>query len=416
MKLTKRILDAATYHDQGGTHYLWDDDLAGFGVRIYPTGRKSFLVTYRVKGRQRFQTVGKVGELTLQQARKIAMEILVEVRHGHDPSGERQARSKAPTMADLATRFMVEHAHVKKKPSSAKTDDSMWKLYVLPKLKKRKVADITREDVAKLHTALSKTPYAANRMLELLRKSFNLAEIWGWRRDGSNPCRHIQKYKEEKRERYLSRDELARLAETLNTAEALGAETPATIAALRLLIFTGCRLGEILKLRWAEVHFERRFLRLADSKTGRKTIYLNAPALELLANIDRPDDNPYVIRGLKPDTHLVNLKDPWYRLRKQAGIDDVRIHDLRHTFASFGAGAGLSLPLLGKMLGHSQPATTQRYAHLAADPVLWAVDRVGAELQAAMEGGKGRPEPSSPTIVEPIQEEWLASLTENQPS
>lgn len=385
MKLTKRVIDHAKYdRAKGSAHYLWDRDLAGFGVRVYPSGRKSFVVAYRAKGRQRFHTLGRFGEMTVQQARGAAIEVLARVRRGEDPSGDRQAYRRGPTVADLAERYMREHARPKKKPSSVRNDEQQWRNHVLPVLGKRKVADVSREDVSKLHGSLESTPYAANRVLALLSKAFNLAEVWGWRPDGSNPCRHVQKYREQRRERFLSVKELTGLAAVLNEAEREGREQANAIAAIRLLIFTGCRVGEILRLKWSEIDFERRCLRLSDSKTGQKIVHLNSPALEVLAGLERVAGNPYALAGGKSGMHLVNLKDPWRRLRKAAGLEDVRIHDLRHSWASFAAGSGLSLPVIGKLLGHTQASTTQRYAHLAADPLRQATERVGAEIAAAM--------------------------------
>jgi integrase len=335
---------------------------------------------------ERFYTLGRVGEMTVQQARTRALEVLAAARRGEDPSGERLASFQSPTLADLAERFLREHARVKKKPSSVETDERIWKIHILPDLGRLKVVDVTRADVSRLHARMARTPYQANRVLAVLSKAFNLAEVWGWRVGGSNPCRHLERYREERRERFLSGDELSGLSAVLTQAEQAKWESPFAIAALRLLILTGCRVGEIVKLRWSEVDFDRRCLRLADSKTGKKTIYLNAPALEILADLERAPTNPYVVQGDRSDGHLVGLTRVWFRLRRRAGLDDVRLHDLRHTFASFGAGTGLSLPILGKLLGHTQAVTTQRYAHLAAAPMQEAAERIGATLGAALAG------------------------------
>ena len=387
MKLTKRTVDSLTYTRKSGAQCVWDDDLAGFGVRVYPTGRKSFVVTYRADGRQRFHTVGRVGELTMHEARTKAMEVLASVRRGSDPSGDRIAYRQAPTMKDLSERYMREHARPRKKPSGAKNDERVWANHILPSLGRKKVADVTRADVFQIHAQMGeKTPIQANRTLAVLSKAFNLCEIWGWRPDGSNPARHVPRFPENKRERFLSEAELLRLAEALNEVERLQLEKPAAIAAIRLILLTGCRSGEIKGLRWSEVDFQRRCLRLADSKTGRKTIYLSSGALQVLAGIEREDDNPHVIVGAKPGSHFRGLSRPWFRIRKRAGLDDVRLHDLRHTYASVGAGIGLSLPMIGNLLGHTVPATTQRYAHLAANPMLEAAERIGASLDAAMSG------------------------------
>ena len=385
MRLTKRTVDALAYTRKSGAQCAWDDELAGFGVRVYPTGRKSFVVNYRVDGRQRFFTLGKVGELTVHEARTQAMQVLAAARRGEDASGDRIAYRQAPTMKDLAERYLREHARPRNKPRTVASAEQVLRLG------KKKVEDVTRADVFALHSAMAGTPTQANRALAVISKAFNLCEIWGWRPDGSNPARHVPRYPENKLERYLSQDELSRLADTLNEAERLRTEEAPSIAALRLILLTGCRSGEIKELRWSEVDFDRRCLRLADSKTGRKTIYLSSGALEVLAGIERQPGNPYVIVGAKPGQHLVGLTRQWFRIRKRAGLEDVRLHDLRHTYASIGAGIGLSLPIIGKLLGHSVPATTQRYAHLAANPMLEAAERIGAALDAAMSGAPKAP-------------------------
>ncbi len=383
MRLTKRLIDAAQY--EGGTDYRWDDGLPSFGIRVYPSGRKSFVVAYRVMGRKRIMVLGRYGVLTLDQARRRARKVLAEASDGNDPSRDRQALRDAPTVADLAKRFLTDHAP-KKKSSSIRDDRRMWKLHILTRLGRRKVSDITRDDIDRLHSRMRETPYAANRVLALLSKAFNLAEVWGWRPDASNPCRHVKPYKEEKRERYLSAAELTRLGAVLDAIEHERVELPGVATAIRLLLLTGCRLNEILSLRWTDVDFERGCLYLADSKTGKRSVLLNRGAIRMLSCAERIAGNPFVIPGKRQGRHLVNLSKPWRRIRERAGIPDVRLHDLRHTFGSFGAGAGLSLPLIGKMLGHSQPATTARYAHLASDPLRQAVNLVGEEIETALSG------------------------------
>jgi integrase len=212
----------------------------------------------------------------------------------------------------------------------------------------------------------------------------NLAEAWGLRVDGSNPVRHVAKYHEDKRERYLTRQELQRLGAVLADAQDRSIENPFVIAAIGLLVLTGARLSEILTLRWDHVDLENQVLRLPDSKTGAKLIYLNAAAIKLLRGMPRMQANPYVIAGKKPGARLINLQKPWRRIRARASLPDVRIHDLRHSFASIAAGAGMSLPMIGKLLGHTQPATTARYAHLAADPLRAAADVIGGEISTMM--------------------------------
>ena len=283
--------------------------------------------------------------------------------------------------------FMAEHVKSKRKASTAREYQRIARLYVVPRLGRRPISDIQRQDIAKLHHELADKPYQANRTLALLSKFFNWTEKHGLRPDGSNPCRHLEKYRESRRERFLSDAELARLGGALQKVENEKSATPWAIAAVRLLAFTGARLSEILTLEWGHVNAELGLLILPDSKTGRKVIHLSPPALATLQAIPRLQDNPFVICGERPRRHLVNLQKPWRRIRAVANLDDVRLHDLRHSFASVSAASGHSLVLIGKMLGHSQPATTARYAHLANDPVKAASDAVGSHIAAAMNTG-----------------------------
>ncbi len=379
-RLNRRTINNARYQGPG-TCYIWDTEIRGFGLRIYPSGLKSFVLTYTAKGRQRFYTLCRLGEMTLQQGRTEAM---VRARKGEDPSGARLAARQAPSMSDLANRFIDEHARIKKKARNAKRDRRAWDRCILPRFGRRKVADIERADVAKLIADMSSTPAMANKVITLLSKAFNLAEIWGWRPEGTNPCRHISRYREESRKRYLSEQELSRLGEVLAEAERTRGGLAHCIAALRLLILTGCRSAEILTLRWEDVDFERRCLRLLDSKTGSRTVVLNAGALQILTDLERIEGNPHVIPGLKPGSHRSSLQHLWKRIRQEAEIDDVRLHDLRHTYASFGVNAGHNLSVIGKLLGHTKILTTQCYAHLADSSIRQANEMIGAALEATL--------------------------------
>ncbi len=284
--------------------------------------------------------------------------------------------------------FLEEHVGAKLKDSTAHGYADFLKRLVLPKIGKLKTDQVSNADIARLHHELKNSPYQANRVLAVVSKMFGWAERHGYREGGTNPAKHVERYRESKRERFLSSAEYGSLADALAQAEADGSVSPFSIAAVRLLVFTGARLSEILTLKWEHVDFERALLLLSDSKTGQKAIPLPAPALEVLTSIPRVENNPYVICGAKPDAHLVNLQKPWRRIRKAAGLDDVRLHDLRHSFASAAAATGASLPLIGKMLGHTQAQTTQRYAHLADDPVRAAGEKAGAWITSAMTGGK----------------------------
>ncbi len=384
-KITKRRVEAIKPSDRD--IFEWDDELRGFAIRVKPSGVRSYVVQYRNQhGRSRRLTIGTHGRLTAEQARAEAQQLLSLVARGGDPAEDRKAFREAPTMAEFAERYMTDYAPYKKKPGTLETDRINLRCHVLPALGSLTMAAITKTDVTHLHQSMKSTPGAANRTIQLVSHMMNVAEKWGLRPDGSNPCRHVEKFKEKKRERYLSASELASLGDVLKEAERTKTELPSAIAAIRLLIFTGCRRGEILTLRWEHVDFENACLRLPDSKTGARVIHLNAPALEILNTIARQDGNPHVIVGAKPGTHLVNLKKPWHRIREAAGIEDVRLHDLRHSFASVAVGLGEGLPIVGKLLGHTQPQTTQRYAHLAADPVRTATERIGAAISGMMQG------------------------------
>lgn len=381
-KLTKRLIDSL--RAEGGDLVLWDDELPGFGLRVKPSGAKSFCVQYRTQGRSRRVTIGHYGRLTVDEGRKLARQMLAEVDKGQDPAALKAEGRQAPTVRDLAERYLAQHASTKKKPRSASQDTRLLERFILPVLGRQKVKNVDRADVTKLHHSLRDTPYQANRVMALLSKMFNLAERWGLRPDASNPCRHVEKYKEAKRERFLSPEELARLGAALAELEQEGLELSSTITAVRLLILTGCRREEILGLQWEHVDLERACLRLPDSKTGAKTVYLNQPAMEALAQTPRLEGNPFVCPGLKPGEHLVGLPKAWGRIQKRAGLEGVRLHDLRHSFASVGAAAGLGLPIIGALLGHTQAATTQRYAHLGADPIRAANEEVGRRLAEAL--------------------------------
>jgi integrase len=387
--ITKRTVDSL----KPGA-FVWD---RGFGAKATDTGSKIYLLGYRIGRRRRRYTIGEHGRpWTLEGAKKEAGRLLALIATGVDPLAVKAASRAAPTFREVAERFLREHAEAKRRPSTARLYRGLLDRAVLPTLGNHAVTEITRADVAALHHLRRRTPVDANRMVKLLSKIFSMAERWGLRVDGSNPARNIDAFPEESRHRYLSADEFARLGEVMRAAtrgpikigRKLERLSPTALAAIKLLIFTGCRRGEILSLKWGHVDHEHRELRLPTSKTGYKIVPLNAPALAILTTLPRVEGNEHVLPGLRDGAHLVNVTKTWHMVRALAGLKDVRLHDLRHSLASIGADAGLSLPMIGKLLGHSVPATTARYAHLSQQPVKQASELVGKHIAAALRGGR----------------------------
>lgn len=383
-KLTKRTADIAAAAET--MFILWDDELRGFGLRIYPNGRKVYVVKCRIKGQQRFITLGQHGPVTADQARAKAYNILSEAKNGRDPARELDQVRKSPTMKELGERFLKDYVAIRCKTTTQYEYRRSVELFINPKIGTRKASDIERKDIAELHHGLRETPYQANRTLGVLSKMFNLAEVWGVRPDHSNPCLHVKKFSEQKRERFLSPEEYVALGKTLNEIEAEGSETKSSINAIRLLMLTGCRLGEIMTLKWDYVDLRAREFRLPDSKTGAKVVHFGEIVVDVLKNIERIEGNPWVITGRQEGARLTDLQHPWRRIRVRAGMPELRIHDLRHSYASGALALGEGLPMIGKLLGHTQVQTTARYAHLANDPVKAAAGKVSDFIGKAVMG------------------------------
>ena len=365
---------------------VWDLSPFGFAVRCQRVA-KVYCLKYRFKGRQRWLTIGKHGSpWTPETARTEAERLLGMVAAGNDPAVHRDTEKQAPTMKEALERFMSEHVRKKRKTGTVSEYARLLDKIILPAFGRHRVKDVVTADVTRLHSGLSGTPYQANRCVALLSKFFNWAEREAIRPQFSNPCRHVEKFKEEKRERMLSPEELGRLGDAIS---ACNDKSPYVVAAIKLLAFTGARLNEILTLRWEYVDLVKGEARLPDSKSGAKTIHLPPPAMAVLADLPRTEGNPHVIVGQKSGGHLVNLGKPWRAIRSASGLSDVRIHDLRHAFASVAASSGMGLPIIGKLLGHSQPQTTARYAHLAADPLKEAAASVAGTIAAAMQISNG---------------------------
>ena len=381
MKLTKKIIDAQEYNGSA-KHIIWDGELKGFGVRVYPTGNKSFVMDYRDNNRKSLMVLGSYSKLTLDQARKEAKANFAGLAKGINPLQKRQEKRQGNRIKDLCVAYIEGHAVNKK---SGKDDISKINRFIIPEWGNLLVVNIKRADVSALHTKLGKCGhYQANRTYSLLSKMFNLARIWGFvPEEHVNPCFGIQKFKEEKRDRFVSQDE-----EFPKLAEAINAELNKTVvSAIWLYLLTGVRKDELLTLKWANIDLNTKQLTLTDTKNG-KTHYLplSLAAVDILTQIPRIQDNPFVLVGKNEGCHFVGIDKPWQRIRKAAGLDDLRLHDLRRTVGSWLAQSGNSLHLIGKVLNHSNQSTTAIYARFGQESVRDALEQHG-HLITGMVGG-----------------------------
>jgi len=374
--LTKTLVEKLEPKDKD--YIIWDSKLTGFGLKVTPKGRKVYLLKYRNKeGRQRKPAIGTHGDITCEEARVTAKDMLADKTKGKDPSILKQTLRNSPTISELCDRFLKEYSEVYKKPRSVELDELQIRRHIKPHIGNLKAVSITKSDINKLHARLKNIPATANRVVMLLSKIFNVSEEWHIRPQNSNPVQNINKYKESKRERYLTNIEIKRLGDTLDRLEIEGKESIYVLKLIRLLMFTGARLSEIRDAKWEWVDLKNATLSLPDSKTGKKIIHLSPATIEILESTPRVEDNPYIIVGSLEGKALNAAQKPWQRIRKLAGLEDVRIHDLRHTFASLCVAQGMSLQMVAKLLGHSQTSTSERYAHLAHSPIQEASAMVG---------------------------------------
>ena len=440
VRLTKRAVDAIR---PDGKRALWfDTDLKGFGLKVEPSGVMTWIVEYRpgAGGRgaaKRRVTLGKLGALTPDEARGLAKDVLAKVHAGADPAALKAEAKVARTIADLCDEYLKEAIKgnviskrgAPKKESTLVTDHGRIERHIKPLLGRKLVRDITRADIERFLRDVANGRTAtdvktkkhgraivtggkgtATRTVRLLGGIFSYAIQLGARTD--NPTHGVAKFADKQGARFLNTAELERLGAALREAETVGLPwntqadargarhlpkdvedrrsilSPHAAAAIRLLILTGCRLREVLDLKWQYVDMERGLLHLPDSKTGAKTVVLAAPALEVLASVPVIEGCTYVIAGDKLDRPRSDLKRPWEMVTRAAKLENVRLHDLRHTYASHGAGTGMGLTIIGRLLGHADVRTTNRYSHFDADPLRRAADAVGSTLSAALNGRK----------------------------
>ena len=360
----------------------WDETLKGFGLYVRPSGKKTFVLKYRIgRGRAapvRKLTLGASTIITTEQARFKAKGYLLKDSQGIDPF---EYLHQNITIKEFCELYIERHAKIKKKITTMIEDQRLIRLQIIPNFGRIKVTDLTRAMLVKHHEVLYKTPYMANRFLALMSKMMNLAEKWEFRALNSNPCKHIDRYKEKPREVYLTLDQLERVGLAMKHLKAI--ESEYVLSVIKLLILTACRKSEILNLKWEYIDFNNSCMNLPDTKTGERKIHLNPSAISILQSLERKSD--YVFVSRVQNKRITDISLTWKKICNIAKLTDVRPHDLRHTFASHAVNNGFSLPIIAKMLGHKDLKTTQRYAHLHEDPVKKANDDVSLKLKKVME-------------------------------
>jgi len=387
-----------------GSSLIWDSEVTGFAIRVYaptrthPAGARTFLLSYWLHGTERRYRIGSWPDWSVTAARAEAKEIRQRIDRGEDPAGDRRARRESPTLLELAERYKREH--LPRKSRQSQHDDGVMLGHILRHIgADRKVADVHHGDIVALHRAITDSghPVLANRTVACASRLFSLAqkpmagEDKPWRDQAQgNPCKGIERNPEQAKERFLSPAEIVRVSEGLDAHGQLLA-----VDVIRLIMLTGCRPREAMLATWSQFDAQPGFWIKPSSHTKQRKEHrlpLSAPALQLLADVRArrgdPEPDDYVFPGQKQGRPLNQLRGCWVAVCRHAGLTDIRIYDLRHTFAATGAGGGLSLPLIGRLLGHTQHRTTQRYAHLADDPLREAADKIASAITSAGKGGK----------------------------
>jgi integrase len=386
LALDKISLKSVSLLQRGQT--IWDTVVRGFGVRKQRS-TPVYVLKYRFKGRQRFVTIGRHASPWLpdearQEARRL-LGLLASEECPRDPAAERDLAQGERLFKEIAERYIADYSAVHKKPRTAAEDQRNLDRHVLPFFGHMKMSDIDKSDLARFMATLRKRPIAANRCLALISHIFSIAEKWKLKRPGQNPCRGVDRYREIARERFLGNDEMAQLGAALNN---FTQENWRAVTCIWLLILTGARLGEILALEWTQIRWHEGYARLPASKTGAKNVPLPAPALNVLKKIQDSRGtgitSRYVLPSDRANRHYRGIQKAWRKIRLQAGLDNLRIHDLRHAYASTAVAEGESLFLVGAILGHRQAATTQRYAHLAIQPVIEVANRTANRISELM--------------------------------
>lgn len=401
-KLTKKAIDTAT--PQVRDYEIRDTEAPGFLCKITPAGRKTFMLQYRTLGGERRKpAIGQFGELTVEQARAIAQKWLAEVREGRDPSLDKHKARETPSMRVFCDEFMERHSIPHNKPSTVKGNKSIIKTHIKPKLGKLKVDAVTRTDVADVMRDMVGTPGAANHVLSCLKKMFNCAELWGYRSDGTNPCRLVPKYPEGKRTRLIKNPELATLFAYLDRADLEGLEHPTYTLAIRLQFAFAARMSEIITLEWEWIDFEERRVVWPDSKTGGMSKPLSEEAYDLLWHAPRFHDSPYVVPCVTKPSKRMSKRAywaAWTRILASCGIAHVGTHGIRHRAATDIANSCIPLKVGMTLTAHKTVAMFMRYVHVEDDQVRSAAEVV-ANRRAGIIRSKGRA--PSPWLNRPLE-------------
>ncbi|MEE5091651.1 site-specific integrase [Xanthomonas euvesicatoria] len=378
IKLTKSVVDLA--QGTGKEYELRDTIVPGFLCKVTAQGRKVFMLQYRTNwGDRRKPKIGQFGELTVDQARSIAQDWLADVRKGNDPSAAKLAARMAPTVKELCKQFIEEYSRPRNKPRTVETYQGYIDRYIEPALGKQKVPDLTRAHITALMRDLARIAVTANRVLACLRKMFNMAEVWGYRPDGSNPCRHVPKYREDGETRYIVNDELARLYAYLDRADAEGLEHPTLTLAVRLQFEFSARMSEIRTLEWAWLDFDNRRVVWPDSKTGDISKPMSELAYQLLSNAPHIDDSPYVCPAIfdsKKPLPEGTYYHAWTRILDRAGVPHVGTHGIRHRAATDIANSGVPIKVGMTLTAHKTVTQFMTYVHTEDDPVRAAAEKV----------------------------------------
>jgi len=402
VKITKTVVEAA--QATGKLQVIWDHEVKGFGVVITPAGAKSFVLNYRNKdNRVRRKTLGKYGHLTVEQARKMAKDMCYHIAQGSDPIRDNELHRRQPTFAEVAEKFMVEHSAVRNRPATVETNRQVLDSILLPYFGRMKIRAIERRDVVEFMTANRHRPVGTNRAIACLSSIMSRAEIWELRDRNTNPCFKIEKFEENKRERFLSKEEFAAIDAAMQRAERTLSESPHVLAMIRIMMHTGCRPGEARNLKWEWVDFERNQIRLPKEATKErrpKTLFITPYLRGVLETLMQIEGNPYVVASERNDgLPVTDIKKPWDRIKRAAGItSSLHLHDLRHSHASMANSLGYSMPMIGALLGHTQVQTTLRYAHLASDHLRQAAEDISNAIAASTLKPQPDPSPNKPHL------------------